>query len=90
MITLMVTCVHAALTLLLKFKKKSLWFDICTIIFWLPSRKYKIMLRKKKKLKTSKITSFSLGLYFIIAKDSLIYHGIVLKKNYWNRSVDGK
>jgi hypothetical protein len=38
-----------------------IWYDIYAIIFWLPSEKYKIMLWKKKKsLKTSKISSFFL------------------------------
>jgi hypothetical protein len=35
-----------------------LWFDICAIIFWLPSEKYKNVSWKKKSLKTSKISSF--------------------------------
>jgi hypothetical protein len=48
-----------------------LWFDICAIIFWLASEKYKIMLWKKKSLKASKISSFFLRLYFIIVGDSL-------------------
>jgi hypothetical protein len=51
MIALMVACVHVALALRLKFKKMGepllvftgLWFDICAIIFWLASGKYKIM-----------------------------------------------
>jgi hypothetical protein len=29
-----------------------LWFDICAIIFWLPSGKYKIISWKKKSLNT--------------------------------------
>jgi hypothetical protein len=48
-----------------------LWFDICAIIFWLPSEKYKIVSCKKKSLKTSKISSFFLRLCFVIAEDSL-------------------
>jgi hypothetical protein len=48
-----------------------LWFDICAIIFWLASEKYKIMSWKKKSLKASKISSFFLRLYFVIAEDSL-------------------
>jgi hypothetical protein len=48
-----------------------LWFDICAIMFWLASGKYKIVSWKKKSLKTSKISSFSLRLYFVIAGDSL-------------------
>jgi hypothetical protein len=48
-----------------------LWFDICAIIVWLPSEKYKIVSWKKKSLKTSKISSFFLRLYFVIAGDSL-------------------
>jgi hypothetical protein len=46
-------------------------FDIRAIIFWPPSGKYKIVSWKKKSLKTSKISSFSLRLYFVIAEDSL-------------------
>jgi hypothetical protein len=79
MITLMVACVHVALTLRLKFKKKGepllvftgLWFAICAIIFWLDSGNYKIVSWKKKSLKASKISSFFLILYFVIAEDSL-------------------
>jgi hypothetical protein len=79
MIALMVACVHVVLALRLKFKKKGepllvftgLWFDICAIIFWLASGKYKIMSWKKKSLKVSKISSFFLRLYFVIAGDSL-------------------
>jgi hypothetical protein len=37
-----------------------LWFDICAIIFWLTSGKYKIVSWKKKSLKASKISSFFL------------------------------
>jgi hypothetical protein len=49
-----------------------LWFDICAIIFWLASGKYKIVSWKKKKsLKASKISSIFLRLYFVIAGDSL-------------------
>jgi hypothetical protein len=48
-----------------------LWFDICVTIFWLPSEKYKIVLWKKKSLKTSKISSFFLRFCFVIAEDSL-------------------
>jgi hypothetical protein len=48
-----------------------LWFDICVIIFWLASEKYKIVSWKKKSLKASKINSFFLRLYFVIAGDSL-------------------
>jgi hypothetical protein len=66
MIALMVACVHVALALQLKFKKikeplllfTGLWFDICAIIFWLVSGKYKIVSWKKKSLKASKISSF--------------------------------
>jgi hypothetical protein len=43
-----------------------IWYDICAIIFWLPSGKYKIMSWKKKGLKTSKISLFSFRLYFVI------------------------
>jgi hypothetical protein len=78
MITLMVACVHIVLALLLKLKKgglllvfAGLWFDIHAIIFWMPSEKYKIVLWKKKTLKTSKISLFSFRLYFIIVGDSL-------------------
>jgi hypothetical protein len=46
-------------------------FDICAIIFWLASEKYKIVSWKKKSLKASKISSFFLRLYFVIAGDSL-------------------
>jgi hypothetical protein len=71
--------VHVALALQLKLKKKgepllvftSLWFDICAIIFWLASGKYKIVSWKKKSLKASKISSFFLRFYFVIAKHSL-------------------
>jgi hypothetical protein len=62
----MVMCVHVTLALRLKKKEKpllvftGLWFDICAIIFWLASEKYKFMSWKKKSLKTSKISSFSL------------------------------
>jgi hypothetical protein len=48
-----------------------LWFDICAIIFWLVSGKYKIVSWKKKSLKASKISSFFLRLYFVIDEDSL-------------------
>jgi hypothetical protein len=48
-----------------------LWFDICAIIFWLASGKYKIVSWKEKSLKASKISSFSFKLYFVIAGDSL-------------------
>jgi hypothetical protein len=48
-----------------------LWFDICAIIFWLASGKYKIVSWKKKSLKASKISSFFFRLYFVIARDSL-------------------
>jgi hypothetical protein len=48
-----------------------LWFGICAIIFWLASGKYKIVSWKKKSLKASKIRSFFLRLYFVIAEDSL-------------------
>jgi hypothetical protein len=41
-------------------------YDICATFFWLSSEKYKIMSRKKKSLKTTKISSFSFRLYFII------------------------
>jgi hypothetical protein len=78
MIILMVACVHIALALRLKLKKREpllvftgLRFNICAIIFWLPSEKYKIVSWKKKSLKTSKISLFSLRLYFVIAGDSL-------------------
>jgi hypothetical protein len=43
-----------------------LWFDICAIIFWLASEKYKIVSWKKKSLKASKFSSFFLRLYFVI------------------------
>jgi hypothetical protein len=77
MIALMVACVHVALTLRLKKKGEpllvftGLWFDICAIIFWLASGKYKIVSWKKKSLKALKISSFLLRLYFVIARDSL-------------------
>jgi hypothetical protein len=78
MIVLVVACVHVALALRLRKKKgeplslfTGLWFDICAIIFWPASGKYKIVSWKKKSLKASKISSFFLGLYFIIAEDSL-------------------
>jgi hypothetical protein len=49
-----------------------LLFHINAIIFWLPLEKYKIILWKKKKsLKTSKISSFYFRFYFVIARDSL-------------------
>jgi hypothetical protein len=48
-----------------------LWFDICAIIFWLASGKYNIVSWKKKSLKASKISTFFLRLYFVIAGDSL-------------------
>jgi hypothetical protein len=53
----------------LLFGFTGLWFDICAIIFWLASGKYKIVSWKKKSLKASKISSFFL--YFVIAGDSL-------------------
>jgi hypothetical protein len=71
-------CAHSLSTAALIKKKgepllvfTGLWFDICAIIFWLASEKYKIVSWKKKSLKTSKISSFSLRLYFVIAEDSL-------------------
>jgi hypothetical protein len=52
-----------------------IWYDICAIIFWLPSEKYKIMSGKKKSLKTLKISSFSFRLYFVIVEvNSIIYY----------------
>jgi hypothetical protein len=52
-----------------------IWYDICAIIFWLPSQKYKIMSWKKKSLKTSKISSFSFRLYFtIVGVSSIMYY----------------
>jgi hypothetical protein len=51
-----------------------IWYDICAIIFWLPSEKYKIMSWKKKSLKTSKISSFSFRLYFVIVGASSIMY----------------
>jgi hypothetical protein len=50
-----------------------IWYNICAIIFWLPSKKYKIMSWKKKSLKTSKISSFSFRLYFVNSWSQL-YH----------------
>jgi hypothetical protein len=47
-----------------------LWFDICVIIFWLASEKYKIVSWKKKSLKALDISSFSLRIYFVIVGDS--------------------
>jgi hypothetical protein len=72
-------CVRArSLGTVAQIKKKEpllvftgLWFDICAIIFWLASGKYKIVSWKKKSLKASKISSFFLRLYFVIAGDSL-------------------
>jgi hypothetical protein len=52
-----------------------LWFDIHAIMFWLPSEKYKIVLWKKKTLKTSKISLFSFRLCFIIVGQLIyLYH----------------
>jgi hypothetical protein len=73
-------CVRArSLSTAAQIKKKGeplliftgLWFAICVIIFWLASEKYKIISWKKKSLKTSKISSFFLKFYFVIAEDSL-------------------
>jgi hypothetical protein len=55
-----------------------IWYDICAIIFWLPSEKYKIMSWKKKSLKTSKISSFSFRLYFVIVGVSSIMYYLLL------------
>jgi hypothetical protein len=56
-----------------------IWYDICVIIFWLSSEKYKIMSWKKKKsLKTSKISSFSFKLYFVIVGVSSIMYYLLL------------
>jgi hypothetical protein len=54
-----------------------IWYDICATIFWLPSEKYKILSWKKKKsLKTSKISSFSFRLYFVIVEVSSIMYSL--------------
>jgi hypothetical protein len=57
-----------------------IWYDICAIIFWLPSEKYKIMSWKKmkKSLKTSKINLFSFRLYFVIVEVSSIMYYLLL------------
>jgi hypothetical protein len=57
-----------------------IWYDICVIIFWLSSEKYKIMSWKKKKksLKTSKISLFSFKLYFVIVGVSSIMYYLLL------------
>jgi hypothetical protein len=55
-----------------------IWHDICIIIFWLPSEKYKIISWKKKSLKTSKISSFSFRLYFVIVGVSSIMYYLLL------------
>jgi hypothetical protein len=56
-----------------------IWYDICAIIFWLSSEKYKIISWKKKKsLKTSKISSFSFRLYFVIVGVSSIIYFLLL------------
>jgi hypothetical protein len=56
-----------------------IWYDICAIIFWLPSEKYKIMSWKKKKiLKTSKISLFSFRLYFVIVGVRSIMYYLLL------------
>jgi hypothetical protein len=54
-----------------------LWFDICAIIFWLASEKYKIMSWKKKSLKASKISLFFLRLKFCNRWRQLIYISII-------------
>jgi hypothetical protein len=46
-------------------------YNSLSIIFWLASGKYKIVSWKKKSLKASKISSFFLRLYFVIAGDGL-------------------
>jgi hypothetical protein len=55
-----------------------IWNDICAIIFWLPSEKYKIVSWKKKSLNTSKISSFSFRHYFVIAGDSSTMYYLLL------------
>jgi hypothetical protein len=47
-----------------------LWFDICATIFWLAKIQDCVM-EEEESLKASKISSFSLRLYFVIAGDNL-------------------
>jgi hypothetical protein len=56
-----------------------IWYDIYAIIFWLPSEKYKIISWKKKNLKTSKISSFSFKLYFVIVGVSSTMYSLRFK-----------
>jgi hypothetical protein len=83
----MAACVHVALVLRLKYKNMGvpllvfagIWYDIYAIIFCLPSEKYRIVSWKKKKsLKTSKISSFSFRLYFVIVGVSSTMYYLLL------------
>jgi hypothetical protein len=86
LIVLMAACVHVALALRLKYKNMGapllvfagIWYDIYAIIFWLPSEKYEIVSWKKKSLKTSKISSFSFRLYFVIVGVSSTMYYLLL------------